>query len=86
MNKRNKKTIPESKLFRPKLLDGLGRYLGMVLRGTKNLFKQLPVYDIVLLVDPKAFQQVMGVILVLGVELLEPLLGYLDDLVRVALA
>ena len=58
----------------------------MVLRGTEELVEQLLVNHVVLLVDPKSFQQVVGMILVIRVELLEPLLGFLDHVVRVPFA
>ena len=65
---------------------GLGSDLGVVLGGSENFSKQLPVDHVVLLVNPEGLQEVVGMGLVLGVELLEPLFGFPDHVVGVALA
>ena len=52
----------------------------------KQLAEQFDVLDVVLLMQPECFEQMMGVFFLVRIELLDPLLGGGDDFLGVALA
>ena len=68
----------------PVMLNGQGGHAGVGFGRLEQIVEQAAVSAVVLLVYPERFKQMMGVLLLFGIELLDPLLGRGDDFIGVA--